>query len=263
MSSDAHRIQPAEVVRKLLRENGWRLLSAEQLVEDLLQQPAMEQAPPEQLRILAIKRYCTLALHPACLGSLGDEARQRGFEELWNHLHRMAGAARLPITPDHVQEAVVDLLTKAGACRKPEQFLNFAVKRMYDIARRPFRRVIKEQSLDEALEANPYGELEGGANVVGTTPDSTEQSVVVAALRTQLHERFQMLRQSQPRATRQLEAAWLRYMQRLSIDECAEKLETSVSNASVLVTRGLNQFRQDEEFMRLVQEIAASYQEAT
>lgn len=255
-----HRAECAAVVRNLLRGYDWRLCTEAQLVEDLLNQPGVHQASTELLRHLAIKRYSALALHPACLGSMEPAARQRGFEELWTHLHRVAGQARLPITPDDVQEAVLELFHKAGDCRKPDQFLNFALQKLRDIARRPYRRAIQEQSLDEVLEQDPHGELAAEANLAGSTPDNTEETVVLAALRRQLHERFQTLRQTQPRAARQLEAAWLRYMQRLTIEECAEKLETSVANASVLVTRGLRHFRQDEEFMRLVQEIAACYQ---
>jgi RNA polymerase sigma factor (sigma-70 family) len=255
-------------VEHLIEAYQWRLMAVAELVAALLARAASEQESdsgqaftPEQIRKWAIHHYCLAALHPACLGSRGSQAQQQAFQELADYLYRLAQRTWPGVAEDATQDALVAIYEKAHLCRNSGAFLAFAIQKLRDAARRRLRAGSREFSLDELLEADVYGEMStvgGGAGDAdtkgGMVSDATSDAILARELRIQVVERLQQLRTAHPRARRQLDTVWLRYVQELSLEEISAQLETPVENVSVLLSRGLERLREDSGLLALASE---------
>lgn len=244
------------VVRELMEDNDWQLLS-----EDVFVTAVLVRIPPEQtiepalLRKLCINTYCREALHPACLGTQGPQKRKRGFEELATYLYRLAYRAWPQVAEDAAQEALVMIYQKAERCRNPGAFLAFAIQQLRDAARKLRKAQTRELSLDELLEQDFYADLPAGAGVGTIDEEGPEEAVLYDDLRRLVAAGIKRVRQENPRASRQLDAVWLRYFRELSNEEIAGLLDTTPANVSVLINRGLKKLQGDKQLRELAEDI--------
>jgi RNA polymerase sigma factor (sigma-70 family) len=243
------------VVAKLLNDFEWQLLPMSQVAEGVVAVfPPSQPTTVEYVRRRAISIYCAQGLHPAVLGRLGPPAQQRAFEELGRYLYRVALATWRDLAQDITQETLVVLYEKAQDCRTPEAFLAFALQKQRDTAKKWLRSVRHTQSLDELLETDPFGEPRATATT--TAPASNPATETIdRELREAVVQRLRTLRAESGRAGRQLEAVWLRYVQEMSLEECATVLETTPANVSVLLNRGLERLRSDATLLTLAEEL--------
>lgn len=260
-----------QVVTQLLETYQWRLMAADALTGAVLarvaEQDAQARPAGEQLRKLAIHLYCLLALHPACLGSRSVAQQQQAFCELADYLYRIAQRTWPGVAEDATQDALVAIFEKAHLCRNGGAFLAFAIQKVRDAARRRLRLGMRERSLDELLESDLHGDapdLDGdagwGALNLGMMGDDAALSILEQEMHNQVVAQLQRLRRENPRARRQFDVVWLRYVQELSLEEIALHLETPVQNVSVLLSRGLERLRQDPQLLALAGEMVQRFE---
>jgi len=216
------------IVRELMEDNDWRLLSEDAFVQAVLECiPPEESNDPEQLRKWCINTYCRQALHPACLGTLGEQKRERSFEELATYLHRLAHWKWPHIAEDAVQEALVTVCERVEHCRKPGAFLAFAIQQLRDAAKKLSKVETRKRSLEELLELDFYGDISADKTVGMVEEEGVEEAVLYADLKRQVAARIEHVRRQNPRAHRQLDAVCLRYFRELSNVEIATVLKTT------------------------------------
>ena len=255
-SIDDSKLLCSAIVRELIEDYDWRLLAEDAFVQAVLECiPPEGSNDPEQLRKWCINTYCRQALHPACLGTLGDQKRKRAFEELATYLHRLAHWKWPHIAEDAVHEALVTVYDRVEQCRNPGAFLAFAIQQLRDAARKLSKVETREFSLDKLLEQDFYGDISADKAVGMVEEEGVEEAVLYADLKRQVAARIKQVRRQNPRAHRQLDAVWLRYFRELSNAEIAEVLETTPENVSVLISRGLEKLREDEQLWNLAEEI--------
>lgn len=244
------------VVRELMEDNDWHLLSEDAFVTAVLERIPPEQTiEHEQLREWCINTYCREALHPACLGAQGRHKRKRGFEELAVYLYGLAHKAWPEVAEDAVQETLIMVYDKVEHCRNPGAFLAFAIQQLRDAARKLMKAQARALSLDQLLEQDFYGDLPARAGVGAVREEGVEEAALYADLKHLVAGRIREVRQQNPRAGRQLDAVWLRYFRELSNEEIAGLLDTTPANVSVLISRGLRKLRGDERLRKLAEEI--------
>jgi RNA polymerase sigma factor (sigma-70 family) len=244
------------IVRELIEDNDWRLLSEDAFVQAVLERiPPEGSNEPDQLRKWCINTYCRQALHPACLGALGEQKRKRGFEELGTYLHRLAHWKWPHIAEDAVQEALVRVYDRVDQCRNPGAFLAFAIQQLRDAAKKLSKIETRELSLDELLEQDFYGDISADEAVGVVEEEGVEEAALYADVKCQVAARIKQVRRQNPRAHRQLDAVCLRYFRELSNAEIATVLKTTPENVSVLISRGLEKLRRDEGLYDLAKEI--------
>jgi RNA polymerase sigma factor (sigma-70 family) len=252
-SFDDPKLRCSAIVRQLMEDHDWRLLS-----EDAFVQVVLECIPPEgsnELRKWCINTYCQQALHPACLGALGEKKRKRGFEELATYLYRLAHWKWPHIAEDAVQEALVRVYDRVDQCRNPGAFLAFAIQQLRDAAKKLSKAKTRELSLDELLEQDFYGDMSADKAVGMAEEERVEEAALYADLKRQVAARIKQVRRQNPRAHRQLNAVCLRYFRELSNAEIATVLKTTPENVSVLISRGLEKLRKDKQLWDLAEEI--------
>jgi RNA polymerase sigma factor (sigma-70 family) len=252
-SFDDPKLRCSAIVQELMEDNDWHLLT-----EDAFVQAVLERVPPErsnepgQLRKWCINTYCRQALHPACRGALGEQKRNRGFEELATYLHRLAHRKWPQIAEDAVQEALVTVYDRVEQCRNPGAFLAFAIQQLRDAAKKLSKVETRKLSLDELLK---YGDISADKAVGMAEEEGVEDAALYADLKRQVAARIEQVRQQNPRAHRQLDAVWLRYFRELSNAEIATVLKTTPENVSVLINRGLKKLRKNKQLWDLAEEI--------
>lgn len=244
------------VARRLMADNDWRLIGETVFVEAVLAHvPADQALDPQQIRRWCISAYCSQALYPACLGALGPDSQRRAFEELAGYLERIARRRWPDVAQEAVQTGLVMIYEKVRLCRTPEAFLAFAIQQVWDAAKKHMRVGQRAVSLEEwQTQLDADGEA-ADRDIAAAGDEGLEAVTLDADLRRQVAARIRVAWQGHPRARRQLEAVWLRYLHELSNEEVARVLETTPQNVSVLINRGLEKLREDDELERLAGEI--------
>jgi RNA polymerase sigma factor (sigma-70 family) len=255
-SIDDPKLRCSAIVRELIVEYDWRLLTEDAFVKTVLERiPPEGSNEPEQLRKWCINTYCQQALHPACLGALGKQEQKRAFEELATYLYRLACWKWHQVADESVQEALVRVYERVDQCRNPGAFLAFAIQLLRDAARKCMMAETRALSLDELLEQDFYGDISADKAVGMAEEKGVEEIALYADLKRQVAARIKQVRQQNPRAHRQLDAVWLRHFRELSNAEIAEVLKTTPENVSVLINRGMEKLRRDKGLYDLVKEI--------
>ena len=254
--SNERTLQCSAIVRELMADNEWQLLSEDAFVDAVLNRmPLQHTVDREQFRKWGINTYCRHALYPACLGVHGRQKQARGYAELAIYLYRLAHRNWSPVAEDAAQEALVMLYDKVEDCRNPGAFLAFAIQKLRDAAWKCMRRDSREESLDALLEQDFYDHIKAGEDAETTGAKEPEEAALYADLKHQVADQIKQVRQQNPRAHRQIDAVWLRYFRELSNEEIAEVMETTPANVSVLIHRGLEKLRADEPLLEMAEEI--------
>lgn len=242
---DEHRALYQPIVKELISQYGWRLLSEDEFIAAVLDR-AREQGltNPETLRRWCINTYCAQALYPACSGEQGSARRRRGFREVADYLHRLAARAWPDVAEDAAQDAIVRVYDTIGDCRRPGAFLEFAIQKLRDAARKQRRAETREEPLENDLD----GDMASG----GPSP---EGAVLSADLEREIAERIQAIEKRYPKAGRQFRAFRLRHCHELSNEEISQVMGETPANVSVLISRARKKLQEDPRLRELVEGI--------
>ena len=179
--------QIAQMAGRLIKTYAWEVVSAQWIVERIIQRLASRAAgasdPPDLVRW--VEQAASEALYKACTapgGAVAPAARARleqGYQDLGNYLTEAARLLHTPVAglerTDLVQETLAAVYQRYAECRHPAQFLAWATGILYNLGRanwrehrraaadinsRPARRARHRTALDRDYAANPLGDQE-------------------------------------------------------------------------------------------------------
>jgi RNA polymerase sigma factor (sigma-70 family) len=217
---------------------GWQLFGrdawARQAV-DLLR--AGSAATPGRAAMLVYSQ----ALHAACSGSEGRQRQNQGYGELFRYL--FAGALRRypEIADDTAQRAVERVFALFARCRSPGAFLAFAFQQLMDSA-----RVVRRQA-----------QLNGSAHVPAGQVDR-QADMAARVIAEELRARFEYLSseflRKHPRASQQLAALRLKYIDGLDEAAIGRELGKPPGSVYTLRARAIEKLRAEPEWRALAVE---------
>jgi RNA polymerase sigma factor (sigma-70 family) len=229
----------------------WQLLDREEFAYRVFEQLAADATT--DLRRVVIHIY-TEALYYACSGCEGRQRQERGYTELFRFLYRCVERCYPEVCADAAQRAIEKIYRTIGHCRRPNAFLAFALQKLRD-ARRVELRLLRtgDFSLDELSD-------EDGEPIGDRIPAAQNTDPAESALKSELRERVaqcaQEFLQRHPRATEQLAALWMRYVDGLDDVTISRKLGKSVGSIQVLRSRAAAKLRNDPSWQILGSELA-------
>jgi len=174
-------------------------------------------------------QHYTTALYEACRQTQDPERRERGYEELYRLLYRVAYNRWPELAEDATQRALVLVYEQIDRCRNPVAFVAFALGKLRHAFQQEQRARGRELLLDEKVQHVARDER-------ATPPDCLEKQERLQALLdsiTQLPDKHQQ------------QAIILKYFAGLSDNEIGARLEFTANHVRVLRHRGLQRLRQD------------------
>jgi len=212
------------VVQDLMARYGWRLLSADALVERVLN-AASSAASPAELERLA-KHHYTLVLYEACRQEEQLDRQEQGYYELFRFLFRVAHNRWPDLAEDVTQRALVLIYEQIDRCRSPGAFLAFALNKL----RHAFQQ--EQRARDHSPPPEPLAE--DGVPSPSVSLDHQERAqVLIVALHRLPDER-------------QREVIVLKFFGGLSDEAMGYRLGITAGYVRVLRHRGIARLREDE-----------------
>jgi len=222
-----------QIVIRVMERFGWQLLSVDEFARRTAAS-VMRGEVTDPWRA-AINVYCQ-CLYGACRGDEGRERQDLGFTELHRYLYGLSFRESVDLAPDVRAEAVNETLLriwkKLDRYHTPGAFLAIAALELRNVLRPLWTRPAVAQPL-ELLDARQMAAEDG----------DPEQSAMRADLRQQVRACFDEVLRRQPRARRQLEAVWLKFIAGLDDETISVYMARPVASVHVLRSRGLNQLR--------------------
>ena len=261
MGDDGLRGECHKIVDQLLRRYRWSLLTAEEFVDKLFARAQLEQVTQEShCKNLALNIY-SATLHSVCTSPGRD--LEKGFREVGYYLFSAIGK---DYHADEIKEIIVaDALARIwiqiDTCQSPGTFIRFC---LYGLQHAK-TEYIREQLRLNRGESWPEGRIDDSdeTNLIdsaliqsGNLPEIDIGECI--ELRKKILNQFAKLYQRFPRAKRQLEALFYYYFVELGTEEIAHRLETTVNEVYVLLSRGRKHLRTVDEFMELLQAFRAN-----
>jgi len=224
-------------VLELQTNYQWKLMDADTLSTASMTKLETNSSPELQPTIIAT--YVGEALYPCFLGQQGLEKREQAARELASFLHRTL-YRRWPSLAEHssdlTQAAIKSTLQKIGSCHKGDAFLTFAASKLRTAVQKKIRQLDQDQKID------PIDMLEGQGREPSVS-DNLEDGLSMEMIQKQIRH----YQKTNPKATTQLEAVYLRYCEGLTVEETAERLSMTSRNVSVLTSRGLKFLRERKD----------------
>ncbi len=235
-----------EAVGLLLARHEWQLLTPVEFAQRTYDHVrAGITADP---RRAAIYTYCE-ALHHACSGREGRTRRERAYTELYRWLYDIARQRYAGDAEELAQQALVRTFTAFEQCRLPGAFLAFALQHLRDAARSHRREYGREIVSFDGSDDEPA--LHQTARVSEThLPDPCE-SATNGEMRLHVAQIMAAFIRKHPRATTQLDAVWLKYIEGLDDSAISERLSKPVKRVHELRSLGLKQLRADPQWRAL------------
>jgi RNA polymerase sigma-70 factor (ECF subfamily) len=224
------------IAQALIEENGWSLLSEQELARRLLcaEPDACARAEPE-LRRLAQHQY-TLALYAACRQTQDAARRENAYCELHALLYRVALRRWPELAEDAAQRALVLVYEQIDRCRDPGAFVAFALYKLRHALKQEQRARGKEQAASEGLLAQIQADLPPLAAQV----DEQERCQLLLAAMGRL------------RNERERAAIAYKYLGGQSDAEIGASLGITPGHVRVLRHRGLRRMRKDKGLLAYV-----------
>jgi RNA polymerase sigma factor (sigma-70 family) len=240
----------ASIVDALLAEHKWQLLARDDFIQQTLDHLRAGVASDPQRA--AIHSY-TLALYWACKGSVGADQQNLAYTELFNYLYDIALRRYPDVCDDATQRALVCIFTQLAHCRAPGAFLAFALQYLMDAARAIRRQEDRSPwplSVFADLDHNNHGEA---------LPVQRQLDPAIAVLAGEQRSRFEELTnaflQKHPRATLQLAALRLKFIDGLDEAAISQQLGKSVRSIYVLRSRAIEKLREEPEWRAFANEL--------
>lgn len=225
----------------LMAKHEWRLVDREKLIRHTVEQILSGiGADPQRVAVGVYSQ----ALHAACSGAEGPARQNAGYAELSRYLYDLARWRYPDVREDATQRALERIYTSFERCRLPIAFLAFAIQHLMDAARATRRQenrpLLERQLGDDDTREAPLDERDGPLEQAL----SDEQ-------REMLERRRAEFMRANPRASQQLDALWMKYIDGLDDAAIGEQLGVSVKNVYVLRSRAIKRLRSDPEWRDL------------
>lgn len=193
------------------------------------------------------------ALYHACSGAEGRERQERGYAELYDYLYAIAHQRYPQEWAEVAQRALSTIFEAFHTCRAPETFFAFALIHLGESAKLAWREAAR---LPESLDAP---DREGAAPLGTTLPDPRQSNplelVIDAELRQRLRRSLDACRRRHRRATSQLDAVWLKFIEGLDDQTISRRLARSVKSIQEMRCRGLKLLYHDPDWRALGSEL--------
>ena len=236
-----------EAVDQLLAQRPWRLLNREEWARRAFEQSSAE--PAAGPHRTAIHVYIQ-ALHAACSGVEGPQRQNLGYTELFQYLYDHARRRYPDIAEEASQRAVARTFTLFSRCRVPGALLAFAVQQLLDAA----RAIRRQDDLLGRLAARAGG---AGLELAGL-PDHRQPDLASRVIADELRARFELLSaeflHKHPRASQQLSALRLKYIDGLDEETISRQLGKPVGSVYVLRARAIEKLRAEPSWRALAAE---------
>ncbi|MGQ9927843.1 MAG: RNA polymerase sigma factor [Chloroflexaceae bacterium] len=233
--------QCRQIVIRVMERFGWQLLSVDEFTRRTAASVTRGEAPDPWRA--AINVYCQ-CLYGACRGNEGRERQNLAFTELHRYLYGLSIRESSDLPPDVraevVNETLLRIWKKLDSYHTPGAFLAIAALELRNVLRPLWTR----------LAVAPPMELLDGRQTV-TEDSDPEQSAIRADLRQQVQACFDEVLRRQPRARRQLEAVWLKFIAGLDDETISAYMARPVASVYVLRSRGLKQLRASPRWQQL------------
>ncbi len=232
------------VVDRLAANRGWQLLEREawaRQAADLVRAGAA--ADPNRAAMLVYSQV----LHTACSGSAGRQRQNHGYGELFRYLFDGARRRYPELAEDITQRAAERVFALFARCRTPGAFLAFAFQQILDSA-----RVVRRQSELDGIARAPTSAVGPGDldSLADREPDMAAQ-MITAELRARFeHLSIEFLRKH-PRASQQIAALRLKYIDGLDEAAIGRLLGKSIGSVYTLRARAAEKLRAEPEWRAL------------
>jgi len=141
------------IVQALIEDNGWSLLSEQELAQRVLRaHPHLSPAAELETRRLAQRQY-TIALYEACRQERNAARCECAYRELHRYLYRVAARRWPELAEDSAQRALVLIYEQIDRCRDPGAFIAFALYKLRHAINQEERARGQEIAVDEGLLA--------------------------------------------------------------------------------------------------------------
>jgi DNA-directed RNA polymerase specialized sigma24 family protein len=268
-------------VTNMLVGNDWRLLTADELTQQVLDRlnhthppvafrienaTGQETARPwrrysDPIEAVALRIYAE-ALCSAYVNRSDEERQARAYYELFDYTFRAARNRAKELTREEQEEityhVVVDLYIRlvdssARGIRVPGAFLAVALQQVKN-AVRSWRTYLRH--LSHPMVETGDGTFEPKINGLPDTNDANmpDEAAERAERRAQIVQLFRACLKRYPRARIQLHVVWLHKMDCLDYPMIADQLDMTVENVRLLYFRGIKRLRDIPGFRALDEE---------
>jgi RNA polymerase sigma factor (sigma-70 family) len=223
-------------ISQLSQRYDWSLIAPEEWAERALQHLQHGEAPTPVAAVLLCYSH---QLYRACAGQRGVALQNRGYTEVAHYL-TAAAAQRYPdLLPDVTQRALLRIYEQLGECQSPATFLAFAFQQLRSAAR-------DERGGDHAAIPIPN-------DILDQIPDTTslDQRILDQESAAAIRRLFDTLVKRHPRASDQLAAVRMKYLDGLDDATIAAVLKTTIPNVQVLRSRGKKRLLSTPELQQL------------
>lgn len=234
-------------VARLHERHGWSLLDRSRWIETALTHLA--QGITDKPDRAAFYSYSE-ALYRACSGQEGQQRQEQGYSELGHFLFQFASRRYAEFSADATQLALLQTFRCFSQCGQPGWFIAFAIYKVRDAVKtirqhEQHYQALRGQSLEQSALPEELPDLQ--QHDVSARLISAEDRELLECYRADFLRR-------RPRASRQLSAVWLKYVDGLSDTEISQRLGVRVDDVYTLRSRGLKQLQQDPGWRALAAE---------
>lgn len=190
------------------------------------------------------------ALYRACSGHEGAQHQEHGYTELAHFLYHLASRRYPDVSADATQLALYKIYRSFEQCAQPGWFFAFAKHKLMDAAKTlrlheqhhqaRIGQRLDSDTLRDSL-ADP-AQLDLSAGIV----DDEDRQIL-------MRYRAEFLRKH-PRAARQLDAVWLKYIDGLNDSEISQRLCVAISDVYTLRCRGIKKLKAEPGWRALAAE---------
>jgi RNA polymerase sigma factor (sigma-70 family) len=232
------------VVDRLAATWGWQLLGRTtwaQQAADLVQ--AGIAADPSHAAMFVYSRV----LHTACSGAEGRARQELAYTELFHFLFESARRRYPAIAEDVTQRASERVFALFARCRTPGAFLAFALQQLMDSARKVRRQSEPGGVAYAAATAAEPGSLD---SLPDPQPELATQ-MIAAELRARFEQLSIEFLRKHPRASQQIAALRLKYIDGLDEASIGRLLGKSTGSVYTLRARAVEKLRAEPEWRAL------------
>lgn len=236
-------------VDRLLARHKWRIVDRDELVRRTCAQ--VVDGPTADPGRAAIYVY-SQSLHAACSGVEGDERQNAAYAELFHYLFDIARWRYADVCEDAAQRAIEGTWLNFAHCRHPGAFLAFAIQNLMDAARACRRFAFRPTvSLDAATGTNDV-------TLGERLPDERQSDPAVEIVKHEQRQRLERclaeFSRKHPRASQQLAALRLKYIDGLDETTISRILGKSIQSIYVLRSRAIDKLSQDPSWRAIARE---------
>ena len=229
---------------------GWQLLDLDAFAHGAAQYIRAGKVDEPQRAVVYTYSH---ALYTACSGTEGPVQQSRAYTELFHYLYFIASYRYSDVSEEALQIALVRTFERFDHCRNPGTFIAFAIQHLVDAARK-LRRPPIAATESLATPVGEYGTTLGDLLTDERQPDPIE-AVLTAEQRADFEQLVAAFLEKHPRATLQIAALQLKYMDGLDDKAISERLGKSVSKVHVLRHRAVAKLRADPQWRARAREL--------